>query len=79
MMRSLEHSYDPEALLLMGQVAFDVVRTQTFYPHPADEQEVRSQIAIRVMAAVAEGERDPQRLLLLALQAVGFDRSVRPD
>jgi hypothetical protein len=72
-MHTLKPNFDPAALAMMGQVcddAFNTLRASTFYPHPADEQEARSQTATRVLAAVAEGECDPERLKELALRGL---------
>jgi hypothetical protein len=73
MLKPQPQSFGPATLMLMGRVcddAFDKLRSTISFQHPADEQEARSQIARRVMCAVAAGERDPQRLIAIALECI---------
>jgi hypothetical protein len=67
---SFPKHFNPDALVLMGDVCDDVWKQQrslVFYPTVEDEQEARGEIAARVMAAVANGERDPVQLRKIAL------------
>ncbi len=52
--------------------AFDLQgrTTITFYPSPKDSEEMLRQMIVRVMAAVAAGERDAARLKIVALNGV---------
>ena len=66
-------NFSAETVALMGRVCDDAWRElekTTFYPSPSDEREMRNLVASSVMAAVAAGERDPQRLMSVALEAV---------
>ena len=63
-------NFDPETVALMGHVcdeAWRKLQATTPCPTPAQEHELRSDLARRVMAAVVNGERDPGRLLRSAL------------
>ena len=65
-------SYDPETLGLLTSV-FDeawLAIEGMLGPRPLDPNSLRSQLAKRIMAAAATGERDPRRLKLIALGAV---------
>jgi hypothetical protein len=64
---------NPEIAILMDCVcneAWRKVLSTTFFPSSDDEDEVRSALAARVMAAITAGERDPERLKLVALGGV---------
>lgn len=50
--------------------AWWLLSTTTFFPCPVYERELRGVQALRVTAAVREGERDPQRLKAIALDAI---------
>jgi hypothetical protein len=74
-MQDFESSFDSEALLLMGRVCDELwaeVKDQTVFISVDIENEVRRRMALRVLAAVAGGERDPLRL-----KAIGFNGSDR--
>jgi hypothetical protein len=63
--------FGPATLMLMGRVcddAFNKLRSTISFQHPSDEEVARSRIARRVMSAVAAGERDPHRLIAIALE-----------
>jgi hypothetical protein len=65
-----QSDFDPELVSLMGRVceeAWQELRSRVFFPTPDDNERFRHQLATRVMAAVARGERDPQRLKAIAL------------
>jgi hypothetical protein len=71
-MQLLQANYDHESVALMGRVCDEVWRelqVTTFFPSAKDASEVIRQLATRVMVAVASGERNPQRLKALALEA----------
>ena len=67
-------SHDPENLVLLTQ-AFNAALQEILAGAPgcldADSSITRRLMALRIMAAVNEGERDLEKLKLLALQAVG--------
>ena len=66
-------NYDHESVALMGRVcdeAWREVQVTTFFPSTKDASEVVRQLATSVMVAVASGERNPQRLKAIALEAV---------
>jgi CheY-like chemotaxis protein len=63
--------YDPETVALMGRACDEAWRELQFSVSPAtadEEREARTLMAIRVMSAVNEGERDPRRLKSIALR-----------
>jgi hypothetical protein len=64
-------SYDPETLDLMTG-AFNAACEELRLAKGAEAsaESVRTTMALRIMAAVAAGEREPGRLKLLALHAV---------
>jgi hypothetical protein len=57
----------------MGRACDDAwkeLQTKVFFPTLADERDIRQLIALRVMTAVSDGERDPARLKTAALEAI---------
>jgi hypothetical protein len=64
-------SYDPETLDLMTGV-FNAACEELHAAGSAEasSEAARTMMALRIMAAVADGERDAERLTLLALHAV---------
>jgi hypothetical protein len=65
-------SYDPETLGVLSRV-FDEAWTDIqamVGAWPLDPNGLRSELAKRIIAAAATGERDPRRLKLIALGAV---------
>ena len=65
-------SYDPETLDVLIHVFDEAwIDIQAMLgQRPLDPIGLRSQLAKRIMAAAATGERDPRRLKLIALGAV---------
>ena len=65
-------SYDPETLAVLTRVFDEAwMDIQTMLTvRPLDAVAMRTGLAKRIMAAANEGERDPVRLKLIALQAV---------
>ncbi len=66
-------NFGNELIDLMGRVcneAWREVQTVTFYPSPKDSEEMLRLMVMRVMAAVAAGERDAKRLKVVALDGV---------
>ena len=64
--------YDPRTLDLM-QWAFDTAREEVEYAlagSQIDRTGLRTIMSVRIMAAVRDGERDPERLKELALEAI---------
>ena len=62
-MQITQGDFDREIVDLMSHVcteAWRKLQTTTFFPSPADESEFRSALVARVMAAITEGERDPE-------------------
>ncbi len=61
---------DPETVALVEEVcdeAWHVLEAATSIISPAEAHEIRCQMVSRVMAAVADGERNPEELKVLAL------------
>jgi hypothetical protein len=66
-------SFDPPTLALMGRVceeAWREVQSKNVFPSLSDEFEIRRLVARKVMTAVEEGERDPERLRAIAMHAI---------
>jgi hypothetical protein len=66
-------NFDPATVALMGRAcdgAWHELRTKVFFPSLADERDIRHLIALRIMTAVADGERDFERLKVAALEAI---------
>jgi hypothetical protein len=62
-------SFSPDTLELMGRVCDEIYGlVETKEPGATDNPDVRSDIANRAIAAVRDGERDPQRLKDIALR-----------
>ena len=64
--------FDPETLAIMTK-AFDAAWEEVGFSlamRDVDPTAVRTMMSVRIMAAVRNGERDPERLKELALQAV---------
>ena len=65
--------FDAETVAMMGRVCDDAWReaqSRLSFPSAADPSGLRNLVAIRIMAAVANGERDPSRLVAKALEAL---------
>ena len=65
-------SYDPKTLDLM-QWAFDTAWEEVEYALAGgkiDRTGLRTIMSVRIMAAVRDGERDPERLKEFALEAI---------
>jgi len=65
-------SYDPETLVLLTRV-FDEAwgELQTLLVvKPVDTVAIRTMLAVRIMTAARDGERDPGKLKLIALRAI---------
>lgn len=72
-MQNPQSSFDHDTVALMGRVcdaAWQEVQCSMFFPSPQDSDEVLRLLASRVMSAVAAGERDPDRLRVIALEGV---------
>jgi hypothetical protein len=75
----LPRTFDAETVAMMGRVCYDAwweLRSLNSYPSSAAAENVRSLVALRVMEAVARGERDPAALRMVALAGAA---SSRPD
>ena len=72
-MLSPANHFDCETVSLMGRVcdqAWLELRHKLFFPDAEEEQGVRSSLAHRVLNAVNQGERNPDRLKAIALATV---------
>ena len=66
-------NFDSDSVALMGCVcdeAWREVQATVAFPTPMDSDHFLRELAIRVMAAVAAGERDPGRLKAIALDGI---------
>jgi hypothetical protein len=70
-MQTPAYSFDPDTVALMGQVC-DVAwnEVQSRLVLDLDHRELRRLVALRVMAAVVVGQRDPARLKAIALDVL---------
>jgi hypothetical protein len=71
-MRSPIDHFDSETLALMGRVcddAWNELQKTIFFPTQLDASDVRSRLAARVLEAASQGERSPDRLKSIALEA----------
>lgn len=69
----LDSSFDPDTVAMMGRVcdgAWDDACHRLRLFSARDAKSLRDALAWRVMAAVATGERDPDRLRLIGLAAL---------
>jgi hypothetical protein len=69
----LAPAFDPATVAMMGRVcdgAWDEATNRLSLFSARDSTSLRNVLALRVMAAVANGERDPERLRLMALAAL---------
>jgi hypothetical protein len=67
------HSFDAETVALMGALcdeAWHEAQSQLALPEAGDPTGLRDLVAQRILAAVANGERDLQRLKAIALEAI---------
>lgn len=72
-------SFDSATLELMEQVFDDVCeKARCMTPNQPWPDDVASAVAIRILAAVAEGERDQDRLKLWALNAIDARNFLAP-
>jgi hypothetical protein len=72
-MRLPATNYDSDTVALMGSVCDDAwreIQQVIFFPTVEDAREFRSELALRVMAAVAGGVRDRAQLRTIALDAL---------
>ena len=66
-------SFDPDTVTLVGRVcdeAWEEARSRLGLPAGMDARGLRDFVAVRLMAAVAVGQRDPERLKAIALDAL---------
>ena len=73
--------YDPETLGLMTK-AFDAAWEEVGFAlvnEDVTSTALRQIMALRIMAAVRDGERDPERLKELALETVAMSIRARPS
>ena len=72
-MLSAPDHFDCETVSLMGRVydeAWIELQKTVFFPTPVNAENVRSSLAARVLQAVNRGERNPDCLKAVALEAL---------
>lgn len=70
-MQTPAYSFDPDTVALMGHVCdFAWNKVQSRLVLDLDHRELRRLVALRVMAAVVVGQRDPARLKAIALDVL---------
>jgi hypothetical protein len=68
----LPKSFDAESVALMTRVCCDAwweIKSSYGFPSVAAENATRSLLALRVMEAVGQGQRDPEQLRVIALMS----------
>jgi hypothetical protein len=82
----LPKSFDAESVALMSRVCCDAwweIKSSYGFPSIAAENATRSLLALRVMEAVGQGQRDPEQLRVVALMCQPTtnedQRPARPD
>ena len=66
----MKTNFGPEDVTLMGTAcdqAWAILQTALLLPSGEYQRNIRSRMAARVMAALEEGERDPNQLKSIAL------------
>jgi hypothetical protein len=67
------YSFDPETVALIGYVcdeAWEEAQFRLSLPRAGDTTKLRNLVVSRVMAAVIVGQKDPERLKAIALEAL---------
>ncbi len=67
------HSFDAQTVAMLGRIsdeAWHEAQCRLSFPQAGDPSGMRNLVALRIMAAVASGERDPKRLKAIALEAL---------
>ena len=67
------HAFDAEMVAMMGQVcdaAWEEAQSRFSLLQSGDTSQLRSLVVSRVMAAVIVGQKDPERLKAIALEAL---------
>ena len=66
-------SFDAETVTMMGRIsdeAWHEAQSRLSAPETGDPSGLRNLVALRIIAAVSNGERDPGRLRAIALEAL---------
>ena len=66
-------AFDPDDVAMMGRIcdeALSEAQRRLSLPLIVDQSDLRSLVAARIMAAVVVGQRDPERLKAIALDAL---------
>ena len=74
--------FDPETLTLMGRAldeAWAEIEAKTWVRAEPEKSGIRRALALRIMAAVRAGQRNPERLRHVALHVVEGCRIMRAD
>jgi hypothetical protein len=72
-MQLASHSFDAETVAMMGRVcdeAWEEAQFRLSSSLAGDQSHLRNLVAARVMAAVVIGQKDPERLKAIALEAL---------
>ena len=67
------HAFDAETVVLIGHAcdeAWEEAQFRLSLPQAGDTSQLRSLVVSRVMAAVIVGQKDPERLKAIALDAL---------
>jgi hypothetical protein len=75
-MRIIDTSYDPPTRELLNRVLDDAWSEvpSTLVAEPSDALELRAELALRIIRAANDSERDPARLKAIALRGVTTKR-----
>ncbi len=72
-MQVTQSNFDPDSVALMGRVCDEARRELqaiNVFATPSDSSDILHRMAVRIMGAVAGGERDPARLKAIAMDGL---------
>lgn len=75
-------AFDSETLSIMGRAleeAWSEIESRSFVRADPEKAGIRRALALRILAAVRVGQRDPERLRMVALHVVEGCRITRAD
>ncbi|WP_072377695.1 hypothetical protein [Hyphomicrobium sp. NDB2Meth4] len=75
-------AFDSETLSIMGRAleeAWSEIESRSFVRADPEKAGIRRALALRILAAVRVGQRDPERLRMVALHVVEGCRIIRAD
>jgi len=77
-----DRSFEPELVAIMGRAldeAWSEVESRSLVRAEPEKAGIKRALALRIMAAVRVGQRDPERLRMVALHVVEGCRIMRAE